>query len=503
MKHFFFLFFSFVFLSLFNTSFLDNEVKAASIPEQEPNDEINLATAIQLNTTYTGYSTYKVYSGYMHTGDFDYYKFTLDKPGQVTLSMKNHRDYTWSFILQNSDNKIFIDADTENGVKVIDQKITNSKRSVGLPAGTYYVQVYGNDSKMEHIPYELTVNFNESNSYEQEPNDEMKSATAIQLNTTYTGYSTYKVYSGYMHTGDFDYYKFTLDKPGQVTLSMKNHEDYTWSFLLQNSDNKIFIDADTENGVKVIDQKITNSKRSVGLPAGTYYVQVYGNDSKMEHIPYELTVNFNKSNSYEQEPNDEMKSATAIQLNTTYTGYSTYKVYSGYIHTGDFDYYKFTLDKPGQVTLSMKNHRDYTWSFILQNSDNKIFIDADTENGVKVTNEKIAYTNKSVGLPAGTYYVRVYGNHGGMEDVAYSISVKKLIALTVNKVTSKTTTVTGKTEAKASVEVKLGSKSLGKATADSKGNYKVKIKAQKKGTKLTIIARDKAKNAKTVTTTVK
>ena len=75
--------------------------------------------------------------------------------------------------------------------------------------------------------------------------------------------------------------------------------------------------------------------------------------------------------------------------------------------------------------------------------------------------------------------------------------------LTVSKVTNKTTYVTGKTEVKATVEVKLGSKLLGKATADSKGNYKVKIKAQKKGTKLTAVARDKAKNAKTVTTTVK
>ena len=50
--------------------------------------------------------------------------------------------------------------------------------------------------------------------------------------------------------------------------------------------------------------------------------------------------------------------------------------------------------------------------------------------------------------------------------------------------------------------MKLGSKLLGKATADSKGNYKVKIKAQKAGTKLTVIARDKAKNAKTLTVTI-
>ena len=74
--------------------------------------------------------------------------------------------------------------------------------------------------------------------------------------------------------------------------------------------------------------------------------------------------------------------------------------------------------------------------------------------------------------------------------------------LTVNPVSDQTITVTGKTEAKASVEVKLGSKSLGKATADSKGNYKVRIKVQKAGNKLTVIARDKAKNTKIVKVTI-
>ncbi|MDR7240872.1 hypothetical protein J2Y02_005610 [Neobacillus drentensis] len=42
--------------------------------------------------------------------------------------------------------------------------------------------------------------------------------------------------------------------------------------------------------------------------------------------------------------------------------------------------------------------------------------------------------------------------------------------------------------------MKVGSKSLGSANADSKGNYSVKIKAQKKGTTLAVTAKDKAGN---------
>lgn len=76
-------------------------------------------------------------------------------------------------------------------------------------------------------------------------------------------------------------------------------------------------------------------------------------------------------------------------------------------------------------------------------------------------------------------------------------------SLTVKTVTTKSTYVTGKTEAKAKVQVKRGSTSLGSAKADSKGNYKVKIAKQKKDKKLTVVARDSAKNAKTVYITVK
>lgn len=75
--------------------------------------------------------------------------------------------------------------------------------------------------------------------------------------------------------------------------------------------------------------------------------------------------------------------------------------------------------------------------------------------------------------------------------------------LKVNKITSKTKSITGKTEASAFVEVKKGKKLLGKAKANKKGLYKINIKPQKKGTKLTIIAKDKAKNSKTINVKVK
>ncbi|WP_375088857.1 Ig-like domain-containing protein [Peribacillus sp. RS7] len=45
-----------------------------------------------------------------------------------------------------------------------------------------------------------------------------------------------------------------------------------------------------------------------------------------------------------------------------------------------------------------------------------------------------------------------------------------------------------------SVRVYKGSKKIGQGIADSQGNYKVKIKAQKKGSTLKLYAQDKSGN---------
>ncbi|WP_312093596.1 Ig-like domain-containing protein [Niallia sp.] len=89
-------------------------------------------------------------------------------------------------------------------------------------------------------------------------------------------------------------------------------------------------------------------------------------------------------------------------------------------------------------------------------------------------------------------------------DVIVTVADKTSPALSkVNSVSDSATTVTGTTEGKATVTVKAGSKTLGKATADSKGAFQVKIAKQKAGTKLSVYAEDGAKNkSRTITVTV-
>ncbi|MEZ7793674.1 Ig-like domain-containing protein [Niallia circulans] len=126
--------------------------------------------------------------------------------------------------------------------------------------------------------------------------------------------------------------------------------------------------------------------------------------------------------------------------------------------------------------------------------------------GKATADEKGAFKVKIAKQKAGTK-LTIYAEDAAKnksKEVVVKVVDKTAPSLSkVNSVSDSATSVTGKTEAKAAVIVKAGSKTLGKATADAKGAFKVKIAKQKAGTKLTIYAEDAAKNkSRAVTVTV-
>ncbi|MBS4201190.1 hypothetical protein KHA93_16240 [Bacillus sp. FJAT-49732] len=81
------------------------------------------------------------------------------------------------------------------------------------------------------------------------------------------------------------------------------------------------------------------------------------------------------------------------------------------------------------------------------------------------------------------------------------VTVKKFIDVpTVNQITNKSTSVTGKTGPKLIVTVKIGTKAY-TAKADAKGNYKVTIPVQNTGTTISITAKDSKGNVSAVKST--
>ncbi|WP_082630157.1 Ig-like domain-containing protein [Peribacillus muralis] len=115
----------------------------------------------------------------------------------------------------------------------------------------------------------------------------------------------------------------------------------------------------------------------------------------------------------------------------------------------------------------------------------------------EATSKSGSYTMKISKQKAGTsiavYAIDASGNKSAGKTVKVVDKTAPPVP-TVNKITSKTVTVSGKTEKGASIYMYNGSKKIGQGVVDSRGNYKVKIKAQKKGSTVAVYAQDKSGN---------
>ena len=105
----------------------------------------------------------------------------------------------------------------------------------------------------------------------------------------------------------------------------------------------------------------------------------------------------------------------------------------------------------------------------------------------------IKITKQKAGTTIVVYAIDTAGNKSGSKTVKVIDKTAPSVP-TVNKITSKSVTVTGKGEKGASIYIYNGSKKIGQGIVDSQGNYKVKIKAQKKGSSLKVYAQDKSGN---------
>ncbi|MEJ9231930.1 Ig-like domain-containing protein [Peribacillus butanolivorans] len=109
---------------------------------------------------------------------------------------------------------------------------------------------------------------------------------------------------------------------------------------------------------------------------------------------------------------------------------------------------------------------------------------------IEATSKSGSYTIKISNQKAGTsiavYAIDASGNKSSSKTVKVIDKTAPPVP-TVKKITSKTVTVTGKGENGAS-------KKIGQGVVDNKGNYKVEIKAQKKGSSLKVYAQDKSGN---------
>jgi len=228
--------------------------------------------------------------------------------------------------------------------------------------------------------------------YETEDNDDYSSADYVPVNST--------IY-GVCREYDFDWYKFTLSSPAKVNVQFSFNRadaDGDWDVYLYKYDgNGDYTKLDYKD-VYVYDGSYTFS--SLGLPAGTYFVKVYGYNSACGR-QYSITPKCSYVSNWETEFNDEYTSADPLSM-----GVTRYGVCREYDH----DWYKFVLKAPSTVSVT------FTHTKASANGDWDVYLYKYTGNGgySRVTDEDVYvsdgnYTFPTQGLSAGTYFVKVYG----------------------------------------------------------------------------------------------
>ncbi len=343
------------------------------------------AALINVNQRYSGELT--------SFDDTDYYKVILEEDGNVTLSIKQKSDTTWYGSIENSNGDVYEDIKTDSSGMVSEDAVTQ----VGLPKGTYYIKI-NNYYNADGIPYEFSVNFTKSSTYEKEMNNDVTSANDIQ---------TYQTYIGSINNyNDMDFYKFTIPKDGNVSLAIKNKLESRWEGHIQDSQGNIYEELSTDNSGSVDG----NTTTEVGLPQGTYYIKVDYYYSA-ENIPYEMSVGYTESNNYEKENNNNVTAANTINLN---------QLYNGRINKyNDKDFYTFTLPSDGNVALSLKNMPGSSWTATIQNSKGETYQNLNSDDSELVKGNSVVNT----GLAKGTYYIRVEGDYHS-EDKTYDLKAK-------------------------------------------------------------------------------
>ena len=335
----------------------------------EPNNSFEEAYPIDTHTTY--------FASIATARDQDYYTFTLDSDSNINIILQDIY-YDYDFNLYDSSKNLI-----ERGkLDSPNSKLISVKN---LAAGKYYIHITG-----KYHPtscYSLTIDTvidKYSCNFNYEVNDTFESAVEIKTDYPYTASI------GFAH--DQDYYKFTLDKKSNVNVVLQNIGE-KYELKLYNS-NK------TEIGSKYNEDQSDEIININDLEPGTYYILIQGingafNNSKC----YSLFVETNLSippciNNFE--PNDTFQEATSIELNTKYD--------AGIGSSNDKDYYKFILNETSDIKILLQN-LPKNYDLILYDNFN---YEIDRSINIGNISEKIEIES----LPAGTYYIYIYGKDG-------------------------------------------------------------------------------------------
>lgn len=204
------------------------------------------------------------------TEDVHYYEFEVDKTGYMNISFQLKEETTLFYGCKVT----LLVSDGSDGYTTIDQRNIENKTEFPIcnfKKGTkMYLKVeaanYTILTKDGAIQYSFTVNTTESDNWEQESNDTLKTATTIPFGKSYNG-NLYR-------NGDIDFYTFKITSNGFVNINfMPIDPNVPGDSLKMGYDVSVY--QSTKQLCKVNFCNIGNHK--IYLKKGTYYIKVEKN----------------------------------------------------------------------------------------------------------------------------------------------------------------------------------------------------------------------------------
>ena len=254
-----------------------------------------------------------------------------------------------------------------------------------VSAGVYYVTVEANVS--DAAQYRLTISYDAENHVELENNDTPANATAMELNTGYSGTLS--------DAQDVDYFAFTLDTAGavNVTFGISGNGSRTTTHTLA-----VIRAADGGrlSAISVPGNAQLTETGNLYLSSGAYLVQV-AKGSAFTNDAYILTVNVDQNGCMESEPNNTSETANAVPVNED--------IHASIGQEGDIDYYIFTLDGAAVVqprfTFAPTDSASKTYVLTILDSDRHVL------NEVNIGGKESAKVIAPIVLAAGTYTAKI------------------------------------------------------------------------------------------------
>lgn len=480
--------------------------------EKEDNDDRSQANWVGLTT---------VYNGYADNYDDDYYAFKVDQPGEVKIDLNRNpqTQYRMELLTNNGDT-----LETWYTYYGDNYDLANVIHT-GLAPGNYYLKITAYDGETDNVAYKFKVNFSANAYFEQEDNDSTADANALKLNTPSKGVIS--------SDSDYDYYRVTVPKDMHLALYLTRPSDTSYRVRVFNQNYSFEEYYYSNYGNNALSHFV-----NLDLKAGTYFINISHYDGEDNKVPYYLKL-IERDTTPPAAPKVNAVTDTSTTLTGTAEPNSTV-----YLQVGSKVVNQAKVNKDGKFSFSISKYKGGT-SLVVFAKDSSGNQSKSTIIKVKDTTPPAApkintVTDKSTALTGtaeanSTVYLQVgskvikkasvtkYGKYSisiskykagttltvfakdssGNQSKSASIKVKDATAPkapTVNTVTTKSTYVTGKTEPKAKITIKSGSKILAKGSADSKGNFKIKISKQKKKTMLSVYSVDSSNNVSDVKT---